>query len=249
MRVFLKRTKLLLAFSVVIAAVAVGVINFTNVCRLEAVTLNDELIQDWPDRFDILCKKSMFRQPLDSLAQIILTEQSTFKVNISYSWPHMLDIQTNAFSPTCLLLDKTSGRLYGLEENGRIIPLQNAVTDWELPVLTGVKGNRLFSHCKDVRVKVVVAQLEKLRKNNLNLFRLIDEIDFETKDYVQVSISGLPYRLKACPDQLSNNLAKFIDFVTNFDPDLKEVHHLDLRFDNMIICINRPGPTLAGGKN
>ena len=236
-----KRVQLFFTFGVVIVAVSVGVVNFTNVCRLEAVTLNSEPVNDWPDRFDMLREKSLFRQPLDSLARVVLTDEGTFKVDISCSWPHTLNIRTNAFSPTCFLLDKTSGRLYGLEENGRIVPLQNAVIDWERPVLTGVKSGQWFGYCRDVRVKVVVDQLERLRNSNLNLFRLIDEIDFETTDYIQVSVSGLPYRLKARPEGLAKDLDRFIEFVTKFDPDLSEVRYLDLRFDNMIIC--------ARGKN
>ena len=241
MNVSLKRTKLFFAFGVVIVAVSVAVVNFTNVCRLEAVTLNGEPINDWSGRFDMLHEKSLFRQPLDSLAHVVLTDEGTFKVDISCSWPHTLNIRTNAFSPTCFLLDKMSGRLYGLEENGRIVPLKNAVTDWERPVLTGVKSGRWFGYCRDGRVKVVVDQLERLRNNNLNLFRLIDEIDFKTTDYVQVSVSGLPYRLKARPERLAKDLDRFIEFVTKFDPDLSGVRYLDLRFDNMIIC--------ARGKN
>ena len=231
-----KRVQLFFAFGVVIVAVSVAVVNFTNVCRLEAVTLNGEPVNDWSGRFDMLRGKSLFRQPLDSLARIVLTDEGTFKVDISCSWPHTLNIRTNAFSPTCFLLDKTSGRLCGLEENGRVVPLENAVTDWERPVLTGVKSGRWFGYCREGRVKVVVDQLESLRKSNLNLFRLIDEVDFETTDYVQVSVSGLPYRLKARPECLARDLDRFIEFVTKFDPDLDGVRHLDLRFDNMIIC-------------
>jgi hypothetical protein len=241
MRVPSKRVQLFFVFGIVIVAVSVGVVNFTNVCRLEAVTLNGEPVDNWSGRFDMLQEKSLFRQPLDSLARIVLTEKNTFKVDISCSWPHTLNISTNAFSPTCFLLDKTSGRFYGLEENGRIVPLENTATDWERPVLTGVKRGRWFGYCREGRVKVVVDQLEYLRKSNLNLFRLIDEIDFETTDYVQVSISGLPYRLKARPESLARDLDRFIEFVTRFDPNLDGVRHLDLRFDNMIIC--------ARGKN
>jgi len=237
----LHKTKLLFAFGVVIAVVSLGVINFTDACRLEEVTFNNKPVNDWPIRYDMLRKKSLFRQPLDSLGQVVLSKKGTFKVDISCSWPHTLNIRTNAFSPTCFLLDKGSGQLCGLVGNGRITPLRNAVTDWERPVLTGVKSGRLLGYCRDARVKVVVDQLELLRKNNLNLFRLIDEIDFETADYVQVSISGLPYRLKVRPGELSEDLGRFIEFITRYDPDLSGIRQIDLRYDNMIVC--------ARGKN
>ncbi len=236
MRTSFKRPGLFFVCGVMVVALSVSILNFTNVCRLEAVTLDGKLVSNWPDRFDALREKSLFRQPLDSLAQVVLAEKGTFRVDISCSWPHTLNIRTNGFSPSCFLLDKTSGRLCGLEQNGRTVPLRNAVLDWERPVLTGVESGRWFSYCRDVRVKVVVDQLEKLRKSNLNLFRLIDEIDFETTDYVQVSVSGLPYRLKVRPEHLTEDLSRFVDFVAKFDPELDGVRHLDLRFDNMIIC-------------
>lgn len=236
MRIFSKRVKLLLAFAVVFTGALLGVVNFTEVCRLEAVTLNDETIDDWRRQFDMLNEKSVFRQPLDSLTQVLLAKEGIFKVDISYSWPHTLDIRTNTFAPVCFVLDKTSGMLYGLDRDGRLIPLENAALDWERPVLTGVNAGSLLGYCEDVRVKVIVDQLERLHRNRLDFYRLLDEIDFEATDYVQVSITGLPFGLKVRAEQFLEGLNRFVDFITRFNPDLEGVRRVDLRFDDMIIC-------------
>ncbi len=241
MNISSKRAKLILAASVVVGGILLVVVNFTDACRLETVTLNDKTIDDWPRRFDMLSEKSVFRQPLDNLTKVLLDQKGVFKVDVSYSWPHTVDIKTNAFAPVCFLLDKRDGALYGLDRKGRLLPLENASLDWERPVLTGVNASNLFSYCKDVRVKVIVDQLEKLRKSNIDFYRLIEEVDFEAKDYIQVSISGLSYRLKVSAEHFGEGLNKFVDFITRFSPDLNEVHQVDLRFDDMIVCARGKG--------
>ncbi len=241
MSISLKRVQLLLAAIAVAAVVFLGFVNFTDACRLETVTLNRDTIEDWQHRFDMLEQKSIFRQQLDSLANVLLADKDVFKVDLSYSWPHVLDIKTNAFAPVCFLLDKKSGKLYGLDGDARVVPLDNATIDWEHPVLTGVKAGGLFEYCEDVRVHVIVDQLERLRKSHLDFYRLVDQIDLEATSFVQISITGLPYRLKVRPQQLWDDLKRFVDFVTKFNPDLDGVCRVDLRFDDMIIC--------ARGKN
>lgn len=227
----------LTAAAVILTVVAgAAVVNFTEVCRLEAVTLNDQPVADWQRRFTMLDDASMFRQPLDHLARAMLAQDSIYKVDVSCVWPHTLRVTTNAFTPTCLLLDKTTGRLQGLDAHGRIVPLSAGTEDGERPVLTGAKGGPALRYCPDTRVKVVAEQLELLRVRNAGLFCLIDEIDMTPRDHVQVMMAGQPYLLLVRPDDLANGLARFVEFVTRYNPNMKQVTLLDLRFDNLILA-------------
>ena len=157
------------------------------------------------------------------------------RVDIEFSLPGRLDIQTNRFTPACFVLDKVSGRLLGLNPQGRVVPLASTKGDFEHPVLTRVAAGRLFERCDDVRVATVVTQLERLADDNPDLYRLIDEIDFGSPEFVTIAVSGLPYRLKANAVKLHDQLSGFIRFAESYQASIENAREYDLRFDNMII--------------
>lgn len=233
---FSGKVNLILAVTVMLGTTLLILVHSTDVCRLEAVTLNGERIDDWSNRYGLRQDNSLFRQPLDSLAEDLISEPQILKVDISYSLPHRVDVRTNDFEPVCFLLDASTGKLFGLDRKARTIPLERIDIDWEHPVLTSVNARKLFSYCDDVRANVVVRQLEQLRRENIDLYRLIDEIDFADRGFLKVAISGLPYRLKVRAEYFLKDVDKFVEFVSRFAPDLEGVTMLDTRCDGMIIC-------------
>ncbi len=231
-----KKIQLLGIFLLVVTVVLVGVVNFTDACRLEEVQYNGTPLDNWAQRFDMLKNQSLFRQPLDKVAERLLAEKDVYKVDLSVALPHTLEIRTNAFSPLCFLVDKKTGVLYGVDDMGRVVPLEHRVTDWERPVFTGVSYGNMFDYCPEFRVALVTRQLKQLAHDNPTLFRLIEEIHLSSPAYVLVTISGLPLKLKLSAERFSAQLEKFTEFITKYDVDLSEVRGLDLRFEDMIIC-------------
>lgn len=229
------------AILVLTAVVAVGVsslvlVNYTDACRLKQVSYNSEWVEDWQTEFGLNGSRSVTNQPVDSLVSTLLGRRDVFKVDVDYSLNGSLDIRTNDFEPVCFLLDKSSGRIYGLNQQARLISLENLRFTWEHPVLTSLEAGRLHQSCRDVRVGVVIGQLQQLRDSKIDLYRLIDEIDLGCEDYLRVTISGLPYRLKVRAECLQHDLKRFIEFAGKFAPGLDSVQTVDLRFDDMIIC-------------
>ncbi len=127
----------------------------------------------------------------------------------------------------------------GLDEQARLIPLRDDESDWEHPVLTSLEAGKLFEHCRDARVSVIVSELEQLRRDNVDLYRLIEEIDFGAEAYLYVTVSGLQYRLKLRAESFVDDLGRFVEFVGSFNPVLDSVTMVDLRFDQMIVCTER----------
>ncbi|MEW5993177.1 MAG: hypothetical protein AB1744_02125 [Candidatus Zixiibacteriota bacterium] len=230
------KTGILLGLAVALVSALLVTVNYTDACRLESVVVNGEPVKRWESRFAMLRPRSLVRQPLDSLVQALLSDRQTFRVDVRCSWPHTFEVTTNAFLPVCLLLDNTSGCLYGLEKNGRVVPLENALTDYKQPVVTGVSVRRMYDYCTDSRVVTLVEQLEQLRRNTMPLFRMLEEVNLQQADQVQVRVAGLPFPLKARADRLCEDLHRFVDFVSYFDVDLSGVREVDLRFDDLVIC-------------
>ncbi len=231
-----KRTKLTLLALTIVGAGLLVTVNYTNAWRLNTVRYNQSEVSGWQTKFGLSDAKPLVRQPVDSLALALIAKRSIFKVDISFTFPRGLDIKTNNFSPVSFLVDRYSGQIYGVLESGLLVNLDNCESDWEHPVLTSVPAGRLFGHSGDIRVDVVVKQLQQIREQNLDLYRLIDEVDFGNVNFLKVSVAGLPYRLKVRAETLASDIGRFVEFVSKFNPDLKYVTLMDLRFDDMIIC-------------
>jgi hypothetical protein len=215
------------------------VVNFTDVCRLEAVALDGRAVDGWEKKYSLDPQASVFGQPLDSLASGLLHRKDIARVEIDYRLPDGLEITTNDFEPVCFAISRYSGRLYGLDEQARVISLDKGNINWEHPCLTNVKVNRLFEMCGDYRVNLVVSQLQQLRREHLDLYRLVNEIDFENDHFLLVSISGLSFRLKVKADNFLTQLNVFIRFLESFNADLESVDIVDLRFDDMIVTAGK----------
>lgn len=230
-----KRTQSILLAGIVVGLTMAAAINFTGVCQLQAVTLNDEPIENWLQRYSVLNEGPLVRQPLEQLADSILAADTVCRVEVRPGGLHELDIHINRFVPDCLLLDAKTGVLYGLDRRGRVLPLDNAEIDWERPVLTGLEAGPRFRLCRQPLVSIVMDELEELRDDHHDFFRLIDQIQFDTDGYVTVSVTGLGYGLRVSPRRLAGDVSRYLEFVTRFDPALDSVAMVDLRFENMII--------------
>lgn len=233
---FSKRTTLVLTAVAIICATLVVGVNYTDACRLQQVTINKQPLPDWQDRLVLNANKSVLRQPADDVARHFLKSSDVFKVDIRYSLPDRIDIRTNNFAPVCFVVDMSSGKMFGLTSEARVVSLKNSEYSLENPVLTSVAVGSLYGHCKDIRVGVIVEHLQRLKEDNAVLYGLIDEIDFGSGNFVYVALTGLPYRLKMRAENFHQQILGFVEFVSRFAPELDHVKTIDMRFDNMIIC-------------
>lgn len=230
------KMKLGLAVASVVGIALVIVVNYTDACRLHEVMVNEAVVEDWRRQYPMLDTNRGPLQSIQSIAEKMLEDTNVYKVDISWSLPHRLDITTNRFIAECFLLDMKTARLHGLDDHGRVVPLTRPVDNWERPVLTGLTVRSMFERCEDTRVEVVTLKLIQLRREHRDLFRLIEEISFADQFGLTVAIAGLPYRLKLRAETMIEDLDRFARFITRFGVDLEEVRGMDLRFNDMIIC-------------
>jgi len=235
------KTKLVFVAVSVFGLALILVVNYSSACRLREVTLDDQPVKNWPDRFGVIDSSTNPGQSLDSLAVRLLADTGIYRVDLTWSLPHRLEIKTNRFVPECFVLDDASGRLFGLDDHGRVVPLVQPVENWEHPVFTGITVGRMFRRCRDSRVEVVIRHLSRLQHNHRDFYRLIEEIDFSERFGLTLSLSGLPYRVKVRAETLTEDIDRFARFVTRFCVDLTEATVLDLRFGDVVVCTRRNG--------
>lgn len=236
---FTNKTRWLLAAAATCGIGFVIMMEFTDWHRLEAVTLDGEEIKDPQRALGLNPRSSVLEQPLQEVAARLLANDQTVKVDFNYSLPGSLRIETNRFTPICHVLDKSSGRLFGLNHQGRVVPLREDYCDWEHPVITGVSAGRIFDLCDDPRVALLAPQLVQLADDNVELFRLIDEIDMSSRTFITLTMSGLPFTLKADAAAFLDQTLEFVRFLERYDSEVATAKVIDLRFANMIVQESR----------
>ena len=229
------RIRLGLLAIVVFGLGLMGVVEFTDWHRLDAVTLNGEVVGDPEADLGFNPDASVLEQPLREVASGLLADDQIAKVDISYDFPASLQIETNRFTPVCLVLDRDSGRLLGLNAQGRVVPLAADYRNWEQPVVTGTSLGGIFELCDDPRVSLLTLQLVRLADDNIDLYRLMDEIDLRAKKSTMVTITGLPYRLKVSAASFLDQTLGFIRFLEKYESEIDSARMIDLRFANMIV--------------
>ncbi len=230
-----KHRYILIGLIVVGLGLAVGA-HFAQALQLNEVVVDGRAIDNWPDQFAMLETQPFWRQPLDSVATHLLAGRGVYRVDMQFALPGRLQINTNRFQPMALLLCEQSGRMYGLTEDARVVPLDRATVDWASPVIIGTEAPSMFDYCSDPRLKEVCRQLDRVRRQHLDLYRLIDEIDFSRRSWLVVTLSGLDCRVRLRADRFYNDMQRFIEFGKSLTSENNHVKLVDLCFDNMVVC-------------
>ncbi|RME30848.1 MAG: hypothetical protein D6800_01430, partial [Candidatus Zixiibacteriota bacterium] len=144
------------------ATLTVVLLRFTSVCTLHAVTLDGQPVANWEKDLGLKPHVFVLDQPVDSVAATLLEKPSILKVDINYVFPDRIDIRTNGFQPVCLVVDGRTGKLRGINTDGRVVGIRSEDESWECPVVTGVASAPLFRFCSDDRVREIARQLQQL---------------------------------------------------------------------------------------
>lgn len=222
--------------TIVMAAVLAVTVNFTDASRLRIVTIDGATVDQWDGPFKSLDSGSVVVQPLAELAGSILEKPGIHRVDAEVSGWNGIKILTNNFQPVCFQLDRGSGKLRALDRQARETPLPSGEINWQRPIITGASFGKLYARSRNPAVTLVVEQLRNLEEENVDLFRMVEEIELGYGRTVLLSLSGLSFQLKLRTEFLADDLARFIRFFSDFDTDLTDVRLVDLSNEGMAVC-------------
>ncbi len=229
-----KEVRILLSSIIVCGVVAVLLVQYTDICNLQAVTLNGERVRR-VEELGLFASKPIVFQPVDSLADMLMTRRGITKVDIDYALPNGLRITTNELEPVSYLLDSKTGNFYGLEESGRVVPVEMMGIDWNAPLFTGVAVKRMHEFPPDGRVMQILSQMRRLKETDPRLYTEIEEIDLSSTESATLVLANKPYRLKLHSDQFEESYRRFDQFMTTFRPETDSVTSFDLTYNDLII--------------
>lgn len=214
---------------------AVGA-HFASALQLNEVIVDGQPVDSWHEQFSMLEQGPYWTLPFDSVAMQLLDKRGVYKVDIQFALPGQLHINTNNFAPMALLLCENSGRMYGLNEDARVVPLARATIDWASPVIIGTRAPSMFDYCTDPRLKEVCRQLDRVRERHIDLYRLIDEIDFSDRTSLTVNLSGLDSKVRLRADRFYSDMQRFLEFGKSLAMKDDRIELVDLCFDDMVVC-------------
>jgi hypothetical protein len=230
-----RRTRIALLAVVSVCAGFVVLVRFTSVARLEAVTLNGSAVTNPWSEFGFKLGVDIGRQPLERLSDSLIGVDTIFRVTAVRRWPHSVSISVNEFETVAWLVDSVTGEFSGVDPLGRVLPVVRTAINNDLPVLTGIATRGTYRLAADPRVSIVLPKMIKARAANSSVFSFLAEIDFSQTDYLTLSFTGLPYRVRVSADLFEDHFNSFVRFTNGFEPNLATSILLDMRYPSMIV--------------
>jgi hypothetical protein len=229
----------MLVSATIILVGAATTLQFTEVCRLNAVTLDGKPLPNWQGKFGLSTARLVTDQPIDLLATELLGSDGVVKVDVRYDLPGTVAVRTNDYTAVAFLVDRTLGETWGLDQFSRIVPLKESQIDWEHPFFTGLVAGQAYGACEDLRVSVALTQLSRLAADQPESYKLVSEINFSSKEFLLVSLDGIPTGVKVYPDGLARQVTTIVNFILGHGPDLGDARALDTRFEKLVVkeCI------------
>lgn len=197
--------------------------------QTEGFDNNDELLK--------LSKgKNLFAVPLDEVAERMLKKKKIFMVEINYVLPDGITIDVNDVRPRAIVIDRKGRNRYYLTADCHLLPIINEVEQIDFPLITGLTNCTAYGTVKDDRVNLILGQLERLKKDCIDFYLAISNIDMSQNDGVTLTFDGVSFTVETYAGSLYRSVRTMKTFLLEYNPDLHDVTGLDLRLEGMIIA-------------
>ena len=214
----MKTLWLMLTLVTVLGLSLIGLIEYGELCDLQAVTLDGTAVTDWQTRYRLSPSRPLNQQPSDELVNDLMSRRGVARVELAYALPNRLDIRTNQFTSACFAVDRVNGTMRGLTSDGRIVALPANSSDWQHPILTGVSLGALHQRCRDLRVLQVIPELITLHSADTSCYSLLREIDFSASDYLEATFDDIDAVVRVSHANLADEVRRFRTFYQGVRP-------------------------------
>ncbi len=228
---------LIIALILLLAVGACAYAYFTDYLILHKVTVSPDKYSPALKDANLATGKNILMTPAEDAASYLLFSQPIAKVDLQYKLPDAIDIRLTDFVPIALILCEDRQTLFGLDHAGRLLPVEESDSRYSLPFITGLKTGPLYHKIPDYRLTQVMEHLNRLRLEEQDFYLSLSSIDFTAGDSIMVRIDGLPYTLVMNASGLYDGIRALKQFVTAYNPDLKNVVRLDFRLKDQIIAL------------
>ena len=209
---------------------------YSGYFKLQQVQIQPERYDTGDEALNLSKGKNLFAAPLGEVADRMLKKKKIFMVEINYQLPDGITIDVNDVRPRAIVIDRKSRNKYYLTADCHLLPIKNEIEQIDFPLITGPANCTVYGTIKDDRISLIVGQLERLKKDCIDFYLAISNIDMSQNDGVTITIDGVPFTIETYAGDLYRTVRTLKTFLLEYNPDLHDVTGLDMRLEGMIIA-------------
>ncbi len=219
-------------------AVFVGIVKYSGLFKLEHVQVRpyDNLAEY--AQINSVTHQNIFSIPVNEILSSLLKHERVFQVDFDYHLPNKIDIKINDIKPAALVMARHGKTIYRMDNKCRLYPTDNIPEEIDCPIITGVRNCNSYKRITDDRMLLVVNQLELIKEDYTDFYLAISSIDMSHDKHISLYIDGLAIEVRSYAGDLHRSISKLKVFLLDYNPDLTDMHVLDMRSDELIIAVS-----------
>ncbi len=210
---------------------------YLHAFQLKSVTVAPEYFAETAGELDLPTGENLFSLPVKKAMDDLLNRRHILSVTFDYELPGRVRINLNETRPLALTISDDGRIVYSLDRYGYLYHFDTAKYGFDYPVITGIGKCRIYERAGDSRIKLILAALERLKDDDIDLYLAVSGIDLSKVGYISVYLDGLPFAVLTCAGSLYESIIQTRQFVLGTRPDLENIKKLDLRSDGLIIAV------------
>jgi len=240
MRIAVVRKKYLyLLAAAIFMATIVSVLRYSGFLKLRTVTISDEAFSCDLDLMNQALGQNIFSVPVDATMDKLMGNKEVVRVDVAYALPDGIEIDINKIYPEALVLANDGRTLYQLAGSGRLLPYDGTVSDFNVPLITGVGNCRPYDLAGNGRIGLIMEQMARLKDDCMDFYLATSNIDLSGGHRISIFIDGLSFEIETYAGTLYDSMIRLKLFLMNFSPDLQGIKKLNMRNEELIITTGR----------
>lgn len=231
-----RKPYLIMLMIAVALAATVSVSKYAGIFKLKRVSIAPDNYLESSDVLGSSMEQNLFSAPVEKVIDDMLGFDRVSRVDLDYRLPDCIDIRLNDIRPVALAIADNGQTAYRLDKYCRLFPLDTSVGGFDFPIITGLKNCVPFRKAADNRLRLIVEQLDQLKRECIDFYLAISSIDVSNPEFISVYLDGLPFRFITYAGALCDSIRNLRFFLHVCSPDLSGIKRLDMRSEGLIIA-------------
>lgn len=232
-----RRPYILLVIPSLLIAGGIGFFRYSDVFAFQNIRFESDNHVVNAEMMNLPIGQNLFVLPLENAVENLLSKKNIYKVDLDYHLPDGIIVKVNDIRPIALVIGEDGKSRFRLGENGCLLPLDSTIRQYDFPIITGLKKCLVYRSHNDDRLKLIVRQLTRIKKNLPDFYLALSSIDMSDSKYISICMDGLPFRVDTYAGSLYITIKKLKIFILEFNPDLHDIKELDMRSEGLIIAV------------
>ncbi len=172
-----RRPYIMLVIPALLIAGGLGFLRYSDVFAFQNITFESDYKMVNAEMMNLTEGQNLFALPLEKAVDNLLSKKNIYKVDLDYHLPDGIIVKVNDIRPIALVIGGDGKSRYRLGENGCLFPLDGKIKQYDFPIITGLKDCTVYGTNSDDRIKLMVRQLARIKKDFPDFYLALSSID------------------------------------------------------------------------